>query len=235
VQLLVDPAKLDVSIPKRSRPLRADAIADLGPALRSVVESQPEYAAWSPSRLCLYYMESVDVGSLRVTERDRSKAPMIGVWVLAAADVEGRARKDVVLRLFTNTGRLEQAGQVSGLDLRRVRSTVSDIANEDDASAPPTGIRYQVKLGKTLLTWDGRRASDSTRASGPLSNEWRAYSRRRGPMTARMVLSPVWTQPMVGSLRVEGKDDFADAIKASPIRFVGPAALGGRGELAFGR
>jgi len=34
---------------------------------------------------------------------------------------------------------------------------------------------------------------------------------------------------------VEGDDDFAQAIKASPIRFVGPAVLGGRGVLAFGR
>jgi hypothetical protein len=235
VQLLLDPAKLEVPIPRASRPLRADAIEQLSPPLRSVVESQPEYGALSPSRLCLYYMESVDAGSVRVTERDPSKAPMIGVWVLAAADAEGGARKDVVLRLFTNTGRLKRVGQVNGLDLRTVRSTVRDITNEEDASAPPIGTRYQLKLGKTLLTWDGRRVSDSTRANGPVSNEWRADTRRRGPMTARMVLNPEWTQPMVGSLRVEGDDDFADAIKASPIRFVGPAALGGRGELAFGR
>jgi hypothetical protein len=40
---------------------------------------------------------------------------------------------------------------------------------------------------------------------------------------------------MAGSLRVEGKGDFADAVKASPIRFVGPALLGGGGELAFRR
>jgi hypothetical protein len=235
VQLLVDPAQLDVTIPGASRPLRADAIEDLSPVLRTVVSNQPEYAAWTPSAVCLYYMETVDVGSLRVTERDPNKVPMIGVWTLAAADAAGGARKDVVLRFFTNNGRLERAGQVSGLDLRTVRSTVRDIANEDDATAPPIGTRYQLKLGKTLLTWDGRRVGDSTRASGPLSSEWRADSRRRGPMTARLVLTPEWTKAMVGSLQVEGEDDFADAIKASPIRFVGPAVLGGRGELAFGR
>ncbi len=39
---------------------------------------------------------------------------------------------------------------------------------------------------------------------------------------------------MAGSLRVEGKDDFAKAIKASPIRFVGPAMLGAEGS-ALGR
>jgi hypothetical protein len=235
VQLLIDPRQLDVAIPRGARPLRADAMEDLNPVLRTVISSQPEFAAWTPSGLCLYYMETVDVGSLRVSERDPSKAPMIGVWALAAADAAGGARKDVVLRMFTNTGRLERAGQVNGLDLRKVRSTVRDIHSEDSASAPPIGVRYQLRLGKSLLTWDGRRVSDSTRANGPQSNEWRADSRRRGPMTARLTLTPEWTKAMVGSLWVEGDDDFANAIKASPIRFVGPAVQGGGGELAFGR
>lgn len=235
VQLLVNPQQLDVSIPRASRPLRADAIEDLSPLLRTVVSSQPEFAAWTPSKLCLYYMESVDVGLRRVSERDPSKAPMLGVWSLAAAEAAGGARRDVVLRIFTNTGRLERAGQINGLDLRTVRSTVRDIENENDASAPPIGVSYQLKLDKTLLTWDGRTVEDSTRANGPVSSEWRADSRRRGEMTARLTLHPVWTKAMAGSLRVEGEDDFADAFKASPIRFVGPAVLGGGGELAFGR
>lgn len=235
VQLLIDPQLLEVAIPRDARPLRADAIEDLNPVLRNVISNQPQFAAWTPSSLCLYYMETVDVGSLRVSERDPSKAPMIGVWALAAADAAGGARRDVVLRMFTNTGRLERAGQVNGLDLRKVRSTVRDIDNEDDPSAPPIGIRYQLKLDKSLLTWDGRPVSDSTRANGPQSSEWRADSRRRGQMTARLTLSPEWTKAMVGSLRVEGEDDFATAIKASPIRFVGPAMYGGGGELAFGR
>jgi len=235
VQLLVDPQRLDVTIPGDARPLRADAIQDLNPVLRNVISNQPEFAGWTPSTICLYYMETVDLGSLRVSEQDPDKAPMIGVWSLAAADVAGGGRKDAVLRFFTNTGRLERAGQVNGLDLRKVRSTVRDIENDYDATAPPIGIRYQFKLGKTLLTWDGRRVSDSTRANGPVSSDWRADSRRRGRMTARLTLTPEWTKAMAGSLRVEGEDDFADAIKSSPVRFVGPAVLGGGGELAFGR
>jgi hypothetical protein len=182
-------------------------------------------------------METVDAGAFRVSERNPKKAPMIGVWALAAADAAGGARKNLALRLFTSSGRLERAAKLNGLELRTVRSTVRDVRDEDnpDASAPPIGIRYEFKLGKTLLTWDGRRVSDSTRASGPMSSEWRADSRRRGPMSARLTLTPEWIQAMAGSLQVEGDDDFAVAIKASPIRFVGPAVLGGGGELAFGR
>jgi hypothetical protein len=235
VQLLIEPAKLDVSIPRGARPLRADAMSDLSPVLRTVIASQPEYAGWTPSKICLYYMESVDVGSLLVTERDPRKTPMVGVWSLSAADGAGNKSRDVALRLFTNNGRLERAAEVSGLDLRKVESDVRLIPNENDASAPPIGIRRTVRLNKTLLTWEGRQVDDSTTANGALTIVWQADSKRRGPMTARLALTPEWTKGMAGSLRVEGKDDFAEAVKASPIRFVGPAVMGGRGELAFGR
>jgi hypothetical protein len=235
VELLVDPAQLDVAIPRAARPLRADAVADLSPAMRAVLANQPQFAGWSPSTVCLYYMETVDLGSLRVTERKLDDLPMIGVWSIAAADAAGAARKDAVLKLFTNNGRLERAGQVNGLDLRRVKSSVREIDNEDDPAAPPIGIRYQFKLGKTVVIWDGRRVTDSTPATAPVASRWRADSRRRGPMSARLELTPAWTKPMVGSLQVEGEDALASAIKVSPIRFVSPAVLGGRGKFLFGR
>jgi hypothetical protein len=235
VQLMLDPAKLHVSMPRGARPLRADAIEDLSPVLRNVVTHQPEYASWTPSKICMYYMQTVDVGSLRVSARDPQKAPMLGVWTISAAQGEGTAAHDVVLRLFTNSGRLERAGEVSGLDLRKVESEVRNLPNEDDPAAPPIGVRRSVRLKKTMLTWEGRQVDDSTKANGAVTVVWRADSKRRGPMTARLALTPEWTKGMAGSLRVEGDDDFAEAVKASPVRFVGPAVVGGNGELAFGR
>lgn len=203
--------------------------------LRNVLEHQPEFAGWTPSKVCLYYMQSVDVGSLRVTERDPAKAPMLGIWSITAAEGAGNDAGDVALRLFTNNGRLERAAELSGLDLRKVESEVRNIPNENDAKAPPIGVRRTVKLNKTLFTWEGRQVDDSSKAGGAVTQAWRADSRRRGPMTARLVLQPEWTKGMAGSLRVHGDDDFAKAVMASPIRFVGPAVMGGGGELAFGR
>lgn len=232
---MLDPAKLHVSMPRGARPLRADGIEDLSPVLRNIITHQPEFASWTPSRICMYYMQTVDVGSLRVSERDPQKAPMLGVWTISAAEGGGNTPQDVVLRLFTNNGRLERAAEVSGLDLRKVESVVRNIPNDDDPSAPPIGVRRSVKLRKTTLTWEGRQVDDSTKANGAMTVVWRADSKRRGPMSARLALTPEWTKGMAGSLRVEGDDDFAEAVKASPIRFVGPAVMGGGGELAFGR
>ena len=235
MQLLLDPGKLSVSIPRGARPLRADAVENLSPVLRSVLTHQPEFAGWTPSKICMYYMQSVDVGTLTVSERSSEKAPMLGIWSLSATDGAGNTARDVALRLFTNNGRLERAAEVSGLDLRKVESEVRNIPNEDDASAPPIGVRRTVRLNRTQLTWEGRQVDDSTKADSIVTLVWRADSKRRGPMTARLALRAAWTKGMAGSLRVEGEDDFAEAVKASPIRFVGPALVGGGGELAFGR
>ena len=235
MQLLVDPRKLDLVIPRGARPLRADSIKDLSPVLRNVIAHQPEFAAWTPSKICMYYMQSVDVGALTVNERNPAKSPMVGVWSLSAAEGAGNTPRDVALRLFTNSGRLERAAEVSGLDLRRVDSEVRAIPNENDASAPPIGVHRSVRLHRTQLIWEGRQVDDSTKADSTVTAVWRADSKRRGPMTARLALRPTWIKGMAGSLRVEGNDDFAEAVKASPIRFVGPAVMGGAGVLAFGR
>jgi hypothetical protein len=235
VQLLIDPAELDVDLPEDIRPLRADAVQSLSPPLQTVIANQPEFAAWSPSSICLFYMETVDVGPIRVSESNPNKVPMLGFWSIAAADTAGGTQRSFVLRLFTNSGRLERAGEMRGLNLRTVRSTVEVVSMEDDEAAVPVGTRYQFKLNKTLLTWDGRRVDDSTRTSEPYSSSWRTESKRGDRMAARVALTPQWTKAMVGFLRVEGKDDFAKAVMASPIRFVGPARIGGGGEFAFGR
>ena len=127
VQLLVDPAQLDVAIPRGARPLRADAIEDLSPCCATVVANQPEFASWTPSRICLYYMETVDVGSLRVTRAGSTARRRCSASGPSPRRTRaGEPGQDVVLRLFTNTGRLERAAEVSGLDLRKVRSTVAE-------------------------------------------------------------------------------------------------------------
>jgi hypothetical protein len=234
VQLLLDPAKLQVKIPRDARPLRADAVEDLSPVLRNVISNQPESAGWTPSKICLYFMRTVDTGARRISERDLDDLPMVAVWSLTAADSAGAAR-EIVLRFFTNNGGLERAGRIDGLDLRRVRTEIRSIPNHYDPEAPPIGLQREVRLDKATLIWEGRHVDDSTRAERPVVFEWRGNSERRGPVTARLVLTPEWTRGMAGSLRVLGDEEFAEAVKASPIRFVGPALLGGSGELVFGR
>jgi hypothetical protein len=113
--------------------------------------------------------------------------------------------------------------------MEEVRSSVTDAAD----TIPDV---YSVKIGKTLLVWNGRPAKESTRVTQPILESWSMLGLRSlGIWQTELELTPQVSQPLVGSFRVEGKGDLAKALKASPIRFVGPLYRGGGARLHFRR
>lgn len=232
VRFLLDPAKLDRRLPPETQLLRADAAADLHPALRGVIASQPEFASWTPSGLCVYYLRQVEAGSLRTEAEDSAKAPVVAVWTATAAGAGGKPR-ELALAFLSTHGDLRNAGRDANVDFERLQSRVGQVPRED--GPPRTGeVRYEIKLGKTVLTWDGRTSDDTTRTPEPMSLSWEAPGRRSGWVTGTLTLTPRVSRSMIGSLRVQGKDPLALALQASPIRFVGPSYQGGSGEFQIG-
>jgi hypothetical protein len=227
VRFLLDPGKAP-RLPKNEFALvRADQDSHLHPALRSVIATQPEFASWTPSRLCFYYLDAVQVGTHRVA--DKKKPQMLAVWSLAATAQKFGGQRDFVVELLGGKGGLSRAAEASGVSMEEVRAAVADAADTLLDS-------YSVKVGKTLLVWNGRPARDSTRLSRPVLESWSMVGLRSlGIWQTELELAPQWSQPLVGSFRVEGKGDLAKALKASPIRFVGPLYRGGGGKLRFRR
>ena len=168
---------------------------------RGEVQGQPELAAWIPSHLCFYAVDTIRTTELH-RSRDRKAAspdlrPLDGARRRARRAKRGRGAL-----LFASNGRLispgDKAGQFAG-------GAESARCREDKNGVPSSDDRFQVKIGKTLITWDGHRASDSA-ADGSV----RSAGRPRG--SAQVVygehLTPdAVSSPMVGSLKVEGKDD----------------------------
>jgi hypothetical protein len=242
VQLLVDSSTVARGLAPGLHPVRADQLPDLHPAIRGVVQTQPEYASWVPSKLCLYYFAGVDAGAARVHSKDSRKAPLLAAWTAAAAEVGSGTRRDVALEFVSGSGRLSRAAQGAGLNLVEARSVIGMVPFVSEEGLPSSDTRYQLKIGKTLITWDGRPVGDSTRVDEPIQTDWLARgrrsesgSRRADWWHARLLLAPAWSRGMAGSLRVQGKDAFAEALKASPIRFVGPVYSQGGGEIHFDR
>ena len=95
--------------------------------------------------------------------------------------------------------------------------------------------RWQYGFGTTILTWDGHPAPDSTAIAGPDSTLWAMRSLHGGTIHARLMWSPGTVRYMFGAVSIQGKDDLAKALGASPIRMVGPLHLDGNGELRFFR
>jgi hypothetical protein len=208
--------------------LRAQQDSTLHPALQQVIRSQPEFASWTPSRLCLYYLDAVQVGKRRIAEHDPRNYELIGIWTLATQEQPRGTRRDLVLDMFANRTNLLNAADLVHVRLHEIRSSYYDRPDS-------TSDVYNLKIGKTQMTWAGRPVGDSTRVEQPIIERWSVTGLRGGIRTAELVMSPAWRRGVVGSLSVEGKGDLAKLLHGSPIRFVGPLYRGGNGELRFSR
>jgi len=229
IQLLLDPAKLR-EVPDGVRLLPAEGYAELHPVLRRVVSTQPEYRSWSPSSLCFYYLTRVVGASESIGDaKDPAKAPMLAIWTVAG-QTGTSGPGNIVLDLRSNDGDLRDAADHAGLELDKLTTSIGPVPRED---GPPRTEerRYQIKLGKTLLVWDGRDGEDTTHTPAAVSWLWQARGSNRRWVTGELTLKPASSTPMVGSLRVEGKEAMARALQASPIRYVGPSYEGGEGRL----
>lgn len=228
IRFLLDPTLAPRALLGDARLLPASQDQALHPALRSVIDGQPEFAAWTPSSLCLYYEDALNLGGRRISGKDPRKRQMIGLWTVAASERGGGARRDVVLNFFGIGGRLVQLAGFTRVKLREAQSSVSKVPDGENEL-------FDLKIGKTRLMWNGRAVGDSTRVEHPIQESWLAQGTQGMLWRVQATLRPEWSRPLVGVLRVEGKDDLAKALKASPIRFVGPLYQGGGGELRFSR
>jgi hypothetical protein len=174
----------------------------------------------------LYYLDAVQVGKRRVVEKDPRRYQLVTVWSLAAQEHPSGPRRDLVIDMYASRENLLNAAHDEEIRLHEIQSQYYDRPDT-------TTDIYNLKIGKTQLTWTGRAAGDSARVERPITERWSVLGLRHGDRPAELALTPVWRRQVVGSLRVEGKGDLAKALKASPIRFVGPLYRGGGGVLRF--
>jgi hypothetical protein len=235
VQFLLAPTSEALTdLPAGVRPIPASEVGDLHVSLKGVVDGQPEFAAWSPSRLCLNIVDAIRTDAFTLADRSGKHPQLFATWTVTAA-APGGAAGEIVLDLFANSDRLIRSARLAGHTVREARLTVGKVPAEDENGTPSTEDRIQIKVGKTIVTWDGHLAGDSTAAASPIEILWTISAQRAGTGAGKLMLAPVYMQGMVGSLKVDGKDAFAKALRASPTRFAGPAYRGGEGTVSFSR
>jgi hypothetical protein len=210
------------------RPVRADQDQALHPALRGLVEAQSEFAAWVPSALCFFYVDSVTVGGRTVAEKNARKAQLVSVWTIATSEQGRGTRRDLVLDISASNSRVVRNAEAVKLRIREGEVSVSRPPDKPDEV-------HNTKIGKTRLVWTGRVAGDSSKVEQPIEEAWLVRGASGSAWNVALSFKPEWSRPLVGALSVEGKDDLAKTLKASPIRFVGPRYLGGGADLVFSR
>ncbi|HDH02762.1 MAG TPA: hypothetical protein ENH15_00775 [Actinobacteria bacterium] len=202
--------------------------ARLNPALGALVGRRPEYAPWIPASVCIITADTVTVGDRTVTDDDPEKRPMVGFWGIAAKPADEPYADSVmaVPVMFTNDRDVTKSSSLGKLKLDKVKE------DRGDSQDTPGDRFYHVRVKKADIHWTGHMAGTPAPAEprrwtlmfkGHRSSFWMADFR----------LEPGEQQFVVGSLRIEGKDDLAQALKGSPIRMQGPAFWGGVGRVAF--
>ena len=233
VQLLMDPASDALKeLPPGYRAVPASEAADLHVSLRGVMEGQPEFRAWSPSQLCFDAVDTVQTDRYTLADHSGRHPQLFASWTVLAAAPGGPAG-DVALRLFASSDRLIRSARLAGQVVRGARVAVGLVPAEDENGVPSSDQRFQIKVGSTTITWDGPQARESAAVREPWRMSWTATGARGGVVSGEVVLSPVSSRPMVGALKVDGKDAFAKALRASPSRFAGPAYQGGGGSISL--
>jgi hypothetical protein len=233
VQLLLNPAsELLQDLPKGHHAVRASDAANLHVSLRSVIESQPEFAGWSPSQICFTTVDTIRTKDFSLKDGSGKHPQLFVLWTVLATGPSG-GPQDVALDLFANSDRLIRSARLAGQELHEAKVAIGKVPAEDENGVPSKEDRFQVKLGGTTMTWDGHLAGDSVSASKPVEIRWAASGERGAVVTGALTWRPVYSRAMAGSLTIDGDKALAKALRASPTRFAGPAYRGGGGAVVL--
>lgn len=235
VLLLVDPQAVSKNVPDGIKLMPAAKAGDLHTALKSEIQSQPAMGSWSPSQLCFYSVDTLETDGYRLADKKGRKTQLFALWTVSGTETASGKRRDVAMLVVSSSERLIRSRKLASHYIRSAEAKVGKVPVVDENGVPNSDDRFQVKIGKTLVTWDGHDSADSVEAKGALETAWATNAGGEGKEVGSLTLTPRWASPMVGSLKVEGKDDLARALKASPVRFVGPKYRGGGGEIRLGR
>jgi len=220
VHFLADPAASSRGVFRGVAQLSARETPGLHPVLKRVIEASPEFSSWIPQRFCVLQFAAVRLGNYELRDTKHGRPQVVASWSTSARpDAPG------AVALLVNNSRLSNSLKSIGMGADVLRSEFGKVPESTDD-------RYEIRYDGSLLTWDGHASGDST-AAASLDRDWVTPGRNARTLAVEQRLSPVGARLMVGALRIEGKGALAQALTASPIRYVGPIVWGGSGSMAF--
>src|SRR5439155_6119788 len=121
------------------RPLTATQAGALHPVVSGVVKGQPEFASWTPSRLCLYAIDTLEAKGFTFTNRKGRKPLLFGLWTALAEEARGGGRQEVALLVLSNNGNLIRSAKAAGAQVHQAKLLVGKLApsEEDTLPLPP--------------------------------------------------------------------------------------------------
>lgn len=224
---LADPAVAPDLVPLGT-PLRpASATASLPEVLLRIVQDEPRFAEWIPAMFCVGRFAAVAAdGTPAGTMRD-GQPMLLTLSALAAASPYGQDAGWQLSSVGLQAGSLDRVAERGWIANREPNLRVRDgLDREDD--------EWELEIDGTKLFWSGH-PTGAARVGTTRSMSFGYAGNRNSTWLMALRMAPAEEQGQVGALRVEGKNALAQALKASPIRAVGPLSRGGELTMTFTR
>ena len=222
-------------LPPGYRAVPASEAADLHVSLRGVVRgpARVRRAGARPGSASTT-VDTVRTSEFTLADRSGKHPQLFGTWTVLAAGPGGAAqrRRARAVRQQRSAHPLGAPGRPGG---------AGGAAGGRHSARGRRGRRAELRRalpgqgGKDHRSpGTDRMARESAAVREPWRISWAASGRQRRVVSrAKSLLSPGLLAAMVGSLKVDGKDAFAKALRASPTRFAGPAYQGGGGSVTL--
>ena len=149
VDFLMEPAAAAEQLEVGFQPVPASRVSALRTPLKYVMSGDTTYATWIPARLCFLDYASVTSGEHLIGPEGDDSGSMIGYWGIAARRVgDGNGGDEMAaVRWWTSHWRIRQTTELASIPMRVVDRMHGKVPES-------TRDRYQVKIGKTVVTWE---------------------------------------------------------------------------------
>jgi hypothetical protein len=234
VWYLTDPELATKFLPKGGVARTAATVEGLPPMLQRVVQDEPRFQTWVPAVLCIGRYASVQVDGRQMDRAKDPERPVLVTWqAIAMEDPLGVEGAGWLLTHFGGDApMLERAAGNSTVAFRGRELRNNRVQNETGADDVEDAWEFRVDGVK--LFWSGRQVGDM-RVGATRVMSFGYAGARTATWRVEIESAPGHERLAIGSLRVEGKNDLASALKGSPVRAIGPAELGGRTTVTFRR
>jgi hypothetical protein len=195
-------------------------------ALAQTIRDEPRFTTWIPAAICIGFYGSITIGDEKPILAAADQPLTLVTSLVATKSPLGKADAGFLLLKVASDSRAIRS-QGGGHDLSIDGVSVS---SGKDRGSPED--RVELRLESTQITWIGHPSGDpSVGTTRSMSFGYRGS--RSTSWQGSLETSPAETHLMIGTLRIEGKNLLAKALKSSPIRAVGPIETGGTGRLRF--
>jgi hypothetical protein len=220
ISYLIDPTLVSKLLPSDAKPAPAGTGAGLHPFLARTVQDEPRFAQWIPAAICIGTYDQVTADG-KVLAQGKKDHPIVVVTnAIAVQSPRGIPEATyLLLDVMTDQRSLQRAGDNVGLDIAGITVTSRIRVEGDDPDVA-------MEVDGATFHWSGHATGESS-VGTTHSMSFGYAARRSNSLLIQEEWTPETSRLMVGALQISGRNTFAKALGASPVRAVGPEEVGG--------